>query len=282
MAVDLSLSTLALGAALILAVALALRPRRARFAAPLPPAPKTSIPLIGHTLMMSGVKYAWVSLFDIWKSMGEEACRSGIMYMRLGNGPNADTIIVNTCKATQDLLEKKSGLYSGKFSPKTLAKALPACGNCRTPCSARTSGGSVLSAFEEDLGPTFAWRACNDVTRITDRPRMIVPQEYISNNRRMVLTRYNDRWRQLRKFLHTQLHDKLASTYEPVQGESKAEPAHGGLVPARAERRAVLAEQLAHQLLLPLPQIWKPRLSLSPSSRIPITLPITSNSSPPT
>lgn len=89
MAVDLPISTLALGAVLIFAVAFALRPRRARFAAPLPPAPKTSVPLIGHTLMMSGVKYAWVSFYEIWKSMGEEACKSGVMYMKRELLPSA-------------------------------------------------------------------------------------------------------------------------------------------------------------------------------------------------
>ena len=52
---------------------------------------------------------------------------------------------------------------------------------------------------------------------------MIVVSEYISNLRRMVLTPYNDSWRALRKFLHSQLHDKFASSYEPVQDqEAKA------------------------------------------------------------
>lgn len=52
---------------------------------------------------------------------------------------------------------------------------------------------------------------------------MIVVNEYISNNRRMVLQPYNDTWRALRRFLHGQLHDKFAATYEPVQDqEAKA------------------------------------------------------------
>lgn len=68
---------------------------------------------------------------------------------------------------------------------------------------------SYPTADRSDLVITIATAAQDLLERksaiYSDRPRMIVVNEYISNNRRMVLQPYNDTWRALRKFLHSQL-----------------------------------------------------------------------------
>ena len=52
---------------------------------------------------------------------------------------------------------------------------------------------------------------------------VVVPTELISNNKRTVLMYYGDKWRKLRRFLHSVLFDKAAQQYEPVQErEAKA------------------------------------------------------------
>ncbi|KAM0749283.1 cytochrome P450 [Meredithblackwellia eburnea MCA 4105] len=51
----------------------------------------------------------------------------------------------------------------------------------------------------------------------SSRPTMLVPNDYVSGGRRVVLTPYNERWRKMRRFLHSVLYDKKAATYEPIQ-----------------------------------------------------------------
>ncbi|SPO27511.1 related to Cytochrome P450 [Ustilago trichophora] len=51
----------------------------------------------------------------------------------------------------------------------------------------------------------------------SDRPRQIMAGELISDNRRMLILPYGDRWRLYRKTMHEFLQDKAASSYEPLQ-----------------------------------------------------------------
>ena len=51
----------------------------------------------------------------------------------------------------------------------------------------------------------------------SDRPRSIVGDEILSGNKRILLVGHTDRWRKLRKALHTQLQPQEAKLYEPAQ-----------------------------------------------------------------
>lgn len=120
--IDFSTTTLAAGAALLLLAIFALRPRRT-FSAPLPPSPK-GLPLVGHTHLLSGCKYSWVTFLDIFRSLPKQEQSAGVMYLRLGT---SDCLVISTCKAAQDLLEKKSAIYSGELEysvPSSIAQEL--------------------------------------------------------------------------------------------------------------------------------------------------------------
>lgn len=104
MAFEISTTTVAIAAAIVLAILL--RPKTS-YPGPLPPSPKTSIPIIGQTLLMAQAKWAWKKFDELQISLG----RPALMYMRLGS---ANVLIISTCKAANDLLEKKSAIYSGE------------------------------------------------------------------------------------------------------------------------------------------------------------------------
>ncbi|PWZ01325.1 cytochrome P450 [Testicularia cyperi] len=50
-----------------------------------------------------------------------------------------------------------------------------------------------------------------------DRPRLIMAGDLISDNKRMLFLKYNDRWRMYRRVMHESLQDKAAKEYEPIQ-----------------------------------------------------------------
>ncbi|KAG2109037.1 cytochrome P450 [Suillus discolor] len=54
---------------------------------------------------------------------------------------------------------------------------------------------------------------------LVDRPRSIAAGEMLSNGMRVVLARYGDRLRRLRKAVHTHLQPKAAETYQDMQRE---------------------------------------------------------------
>lgn len=92
MTITLDTQTIAVGLLVAVIVFSILRPR-ARFPKPLPPSPK-GLPLVGHTLLMSGVKYSWKKFDDLQQSIG----RPPVMYMRLGT---SDALVISTCKGRQ-------------------------------------------------------------------------------------------------------------------------------------------------------------------------------------
>jgi hypothetical protein len=73
----------------------------------LPPGPP-SLPVIGHTHLMSGVKYTWVSFYEWSKQYSDK----GLMFLKLGT---SRTFVVNSAKVAHDLFEKRSAIYSGRF-----------------------------------------------------------------------------------------------------------------------------------------------------------------------
>lgn len=56
----------------------------------------------------------------------------------------------------------------------------------------------------------------------SDRPRQIMAGELISDNRRMLILPYGQRWRTYRKVMHETLQDKAAKLYEPIQQREAA------------------------------------------------------------
>ena len=51
----------------------------------------------------------------------------------------------------------------------------------------------------------------------SDRPRLIMAGDLISDNRRILIMPYGPRWRKFRKAMHETLQDKAAKEYEPIQ-----------------------------------------------------------------
>jgi hypothetical protein len=70
-----------------------------------PPGPP-SLPVVGHTHLMSGVKYTWVTFYE-W---GKKYSDRGLMFLKLGT---ARTFVITNVKAAHDIFEKRSGIYSG-------------------------------------------------------------------------------------------------------------------------------------------------------------------------
>lgn len=71
----------------------------------------------------------------------------------------------------------------------------------------------------------------------SDRPRQIMAGELVSDNKRMLLLSYGDRWRMYRKIMHEALQDKAAKQYEPIQSkEARIAMLHLGRAPQDFQR----------------------------------------------
>lgn len=146
MAFEISTTTVAIVAVLLLAFLL--RPRT-KFPAPLPPSPP-GYPLIGQTLTMAKAKWAWRTFDELQIALG----RPPVMYLRLGS---SDVIVVSTCKAAQDLLEKKSAIYSGESDLGDACEAVLAdLGSSRSSSNDRSRRIHIQQPSHVSCSPLFA------------------------------------------------------------------------------------------------------------------------------
>lgn len=54
-------------------------------------------------------------------------------------------------------------------------------------------------------------------SKTADRPWSVMAGDTLSGGKRILLVKYSERWRRLRKLLHQGLQPKMATSFEPIQ-----------------------------------------------------------------